>query len=261
MKHEKDKMESDPGLGSTPDSHRVKYEKLGGDQLIAQLRQNDELPKGSLFRVDLPELAHPICMRAGTSDLWVFDQIFLYREMETDFGQNLAFIIDAGANIGLTSVYLANRFPNARILALEVDQQNFELLAENARPYPHITPLLKGLWHCRAKLVINNPEDYEWAFTVSEASQEGSSTVEGISVADLLLDFGWEHVDLLKMDIEGAELEVLSHGAEEWLDRVRVLAIEVHYQRVGCWEAFRRIADQDRFALKWCGEYAVLTRM
>lgn len=56
--------------------------------------------------------------------------------METDFGQNLAFIIDAGANIGLTSVYLANRFPNARILALEVDQQNFELLAENARPYP-----------------------------------------------------------------------------------------------------------------------------
>jgi hypothetical protein len=130
MKHEKDKMESDPGLGSTPDSHRVKYEKLGGDQLIAQLRQNDELPKGSLFRVDLPELAHPICMRAGTSDLWVFDQIFLYREMETDFGQNLAFIIDAGANIGLTSVYLANRFPNARIpWRWRVDRQNATLRA------------------------------------------------------------------------------------------------------------------------------------
>jgi hypothetical protein len=170
MKHEKDRMESGPGLTTTPDSHRVKYEKLGSDQLIAQLRQDEELPKGSIFRVDLPELAHPISMRAGTSDLWVFDQIFLYREMETDFGQDVAFIIDAGANIGLTSVYFANRFPSARILALEVDQQNFEVLAANARSYPHITPLLKGLWHCRANLVIDNPEDYEWAFTVSEAS-------------------------------------------------------------------------------------------
>ena len=61
------------------------------------------------------------------------------------------------------------------------------------------------------------------------------------------------------MDIEGAELEVLSN-AEEWLDCVRVLAVEVHYQRMGCWEAFLRISERGPFALKWCGEYAVLTR-
>ena len=261
MKHEKGKRPLGPKPSRASDSYRVKYEKLGSDQAIVQLRQNEELQKGRIFTVDLPELAHPISMRAGTSDLWVFDQIFLYRDMETDFGQDLAFIIDAGANIGLTSTYLANRFPSAQILALEVDQKNFELLTANTRPYPHITPLLKGLWNRRAKLVIDNPEDYAWAFTVSEAGQEGSSTVEGIGVADLLRDFRWERVDLLKMDIEGAELEVLSHGTEEWLDRVRVLAIEVHYQRIGCWEAFCRIAEQGPFALKWCGEYAVLTRI
>ena len=102
---------------STPDSYRVKYEKLGSDELIAQLWQNEELPKGTIFSVNLPDLAHPITMRAGTSDMWVFDQIFLYKEMETDLGQNISFIIDAGANIGLTSAYLANRFPSAKILA------------------------------------------------------------------------------------------------------------------------------------------------
>ena len=257
MKDEEGKMR----LSDAPDPCRVKYEKLGGDQLIAQLRQNEELPKGSIFRVDLPELAHPISMRAGTSDLWVFDQIFLYKEMETDFGQDVAFIIDAGANIGLTSAYLANRFPNAQILALEVDQQNFELLAANTLPYPGVTPLLKGLWHRGANLMIDNPEDYSWAFTVSEAGEKGISTVEGISVADLLRDFGWERVDLLKMDIEGAELEVLSRGTEEWLDRVRVLAVEFHFQRIGCWEVFCRIKEHGQFALKWCGEYAVLTRI
>jgi len=261
MKPEKDKIESGPGLSGARESYVAKYEKLGSDQLILQLLQNEELPKGGIFRVNLPELAHPISMRAGTSDLWVFDQIFLYREMETDFGQDVAFIIDAGANIGLTSVYLANRFPGAQILALEVNQQNFELLATNTRPYPHITPLLKGLWNRRTNLVIDNPEDYPWAFTVSEAEQERPATVEGIGIEDLLHDFGWRRVDLLKMDIEGAELEVLSHGSKEWLERVRVLAIEVHYQRPGCWEAFTRFVEQGRFALKWSGEYAVLTRI
>jgi len=246
MKNEQGKARLAPELSDALDSYRVKYEKLGSDQLIAQLRQNEELPMGSIFTVNLPELAHPISMRAGTSDLWVFDQIFLYKEMETDFGQDVAFIIDAGANIGLTSAYLANRFPNARILALEVDQQNFELLAANTRHYPLVTPLLKGLWHRRANLMIDNPEEYSWAFTVSEAVQKGSSTVDGISVADLLHDFGWERVDLLKMDIEGAELEVLSHGAEEWLVCVRVLAIEVHYKRIGCWEAFCRSRSEAR---------------
>jgi FkbM family methyltransferase len=112
--------------------------------------------------------------------------------METDFGKDVGFIIDAGAKIGLTSAYFANRFPNARILALEVDRQNFELLAANTRHYPNITPLLKGLWYRRSNLVIDNPEEYPWAFTVSEAGQEGSSVVEGVSVADLLRDFGWE---------------------------------------------------------------------
>jgi FkbM family methyltransferase len=246
---------------STPDSYRIKYEKLGSDRLIAQLWQNEELPKGSIFRVDLPELAHPISMRAGTSDMWVFDQIFLYKEMETDFGSDVAFIIDAGANIGLTSAYFACRFPSARILALEVDRQNFELLAANTRPYPNITPLLKGLWYRRANLVIDNPEEHPWAFTVSEAGPERSSTIEGVGVGDLLRNFGWERVDLLKMDIEGAEMEVLSRGAEEWIDRVRIMAVEFHFQRIGCWELFCRIKEEARFALKWCGEYAVLTQI
>ena len=138
-------MELNPTPDRKLDDYAAKYEKLGSESLISQLRQNDKLPKGSVFRVDLAQLVHPIYLRAGTSDLWVFDQIFLYRELETDFGQGLGRIIDAGANIGLASVYLANRFPNSQILALEVDAQNFELLVKNTRACPQITPLRKGL--------------------------------------------------------------------------------------------------------------------
>ena len=160
MKREKQKIEPQASPGDAWDSHKAKYEKFGNEKLVDQLWQNEQLPKGSIFKVDLPKLCHPIYMRAGTSDLWVFDQIFLYRELETDFEHDVEFIIDAGANIGLTSAYLANRFPNAQILALEVDQRNFELLAMNSRPYPRIRPLLKGLWNRRANLTIDTPEDY-----------------------------------------------------------------------------------------------------
>ncbi|MEP6961136.1 MAG: FkbM family methyltransferase [Acidobacteriota bacterium] len=170
-------------------------------------------------------------MRAGSSDVWVFDQLFLYRELDTEFGSEIVRIIDAGANIGLASVYLANRFQGAQILALEVDDGNFGLLVDNTRPYPKITPLRKGLWCRQTRLRIDNPNEYSSAFTVSE-SPDGE--VEAVGVADLLNDFRWPQVDLLKMDIEGAELEVLSFGSEQWIDRVRVLAIEVHYQRMGC---------------------------
>ena len=261
MKREKKEIGPEAGPGGVCDSHKAKYEKFGNEKLVDQLWQNEQLPKGSIFKADLPELSHPICMRAGTSDLWVFDQIFLYRELETAFEHDVEFIIDAGANIGLTSAYLANQFPKAQILALEVDRQNFDLLAMNTRRYPRITPLLKGLWHRRANLMIDNPDEYSWAFTVCETNQKAPSTIEGISVADLLRDFGWGRVDLLKMDIEGSELEVLSHGAEDWLDRVRTLAVEFHFRRPGCWEAFTRIAEDGRFALKWCGEYSVFTRI
>ena len=125
-------------LNSPPDrkseAYAAKYESLGDARLISQLRQNEELPKGAVFRVDTTPLSHPLFLRAGTSDLWVFDQIFLYRELEADFGQNVSRIIDAGANIGLASVYLANRFPNAEILSLEVDDENFRLLVETLGP-------------------------------------------------------------------------------------------------------------------------------
>jgi hypothetical protein len=62
------------------------------------------------------------------------------------------------------------------------------------------------------------------------------------------------------MDIEGAELEVLSHGAEQWLERVRILAVEFHFQRPGCWEAFTQLSEQSIFRLQWSGEYALLTQ-
>jgi hypothetical protein len=57
----------------------------------------------------------------------------------------------------------------------------------------------------------------------------------------LLDQAGFHHVDILKIDIEGAELEVFSNGAEEWLSRVNLIIIETHDRfRPGSEEAVRK---------------------
>ena len=61
----------------------------------------------------------------------------------------------------------------------------------------------------------------------------------GLTVDAILRDAGQNRVDLLKIDIEGAEREVMSSSAN-WIDRVGVLMIELHDDiKPGCSEAFR----------------------
>src|SRR5262245_59178053 len=98
-------------------------------------------PAGELVRVQVPPL-QPLFLRAGTSAILIFRQLFIRRELDFPLPGAPAVIIDAGANIGLASLYFAARFPQARILALEVEPSNFRMLTLNTRDYPQVTPLL-----------------------------------------------------------------------------------------------------------------------
>tara|TARA_Y100001934_G_scaffold270838_1_gene356382 strand:+ start:168 stop:452 length:285 start_codon:yes stop_codon:yes gene_type:complete len=86
-------------------------------------------------------------------DQEVFDEVFLSGEFDIDFGAP-SFILDAGAHIGLSSVYFANRFPNAIVLAIEPDASNYNILCKNALAYPNIKPIQGGLWGHTGKLSI-----------------------------------------------------------------------------------------------------------
>ncbi len=64
-------------------------------------------------------------------------------------------IIDGGGNIGLFSVLMANRYPKARIFAIEPDPGNFSQLQKNTANYPTVTPINAGIWNktCFLKVV------------------------------------------------------------------------------------------------------------
>ena len=96
----------------------------------------------------------PVYLRVLLTDVMVYEQIFLKKEYHFEVNKEPEFIIDAGANIGFASVYFANKFPKARILAIEPEKDNFEILVKNAAPYPNIEPLRGALWGEKEELEV-----------------------------------------------------------------------------------------------------------
>jgi FkbM family methyltransferase len=183
-------------------------------------------------------IAHPIHLRLRTSDTSLLEEILLNREYDFEPPKPPRTIIDAGANIGLTSVFLANRFPSARIIAVEPDPGNFAVLQSNLASYRNVTAVLAALWGQTHPLRLVDAGTGNWGFQTREVGKEVlGGTVPGVTVDSLMERFGWGHVDLLKIDIEGAEKEVFAE-AEKWIDRVGMIIVELHDRlKAGCSEA------------------------
>ena len=173
----------------------------------------------------------PIRLRSRSSDIDVFEEVCVRRAYTTDRLEQYRprVIVDAGANIGITSVYFANLYPYARIISIEPEHSNYELLCKNTEAYPQITPLRAALWKRDSNLLVENPGGGFWSFRVRDALavQESTCSVAGITVDSICHRFGFDVIDLLKIDIEGAEDELFS-GDVSWLGRTRQLIIELH---------------------------------
>lgn len=176
----------------------------------------------------VPGLSHRIYLRTATSDISVFRQIFLDRQYDLPLRAPPRFIVDAGANIGLASVFFANRFSDARIIAIEPELSNFELLRLNAVPYRNISCVRAALWSEDAPLRIKDARVGKWAFETEPAGPETADSFPGLSVATLLESSEFPTIDLFKIDVEGAERFIFESGYEVWLSRVRDLVVETH---------------------------------
>jgi FkbM family methyltransferase len=186
---------------------------------------------------------HPIAIRPGTADQSVFDEVFLKREYDIEVDSPTV-IVDAGAHIGLATVFFAERFRDAVVIAIEPEATNFAVLCRNVSAYPQVRAIRAGLWSRSTWLRIENPDAATWSFRVLESEQP--TDLRAVSIADVMQLHGIDHIDILKMDIEGAELEVLTHNAG-WLSTVSNLLIELHDRyRPGCTAALEAaLSDYD----------------
>ncbi|MFK7969149.1 MAG: FkbM family methyltransferase [Bacteroidia bacterium] len=186
------------------------------------------MKKGKRFSVSIPGVAHPILLRAKTSDQTVLRQIFFKKEYDLPYEVSPSVIIDTGANIGLTSIYFANKYPQARIVSVEPEDGNYALLCDNVQHYANIEPMKVGIWNKRAHVeIVDNPET-ETGFQIKEVSGPTQRSLETVSIGDILEQKNISNVDILKMDIEGSEKEVFEAEVKSWISKVDVLVIEFH---------------------------------
>ena len=202
--------------------------------------------------------SHSLQLRRQYADREVFRQVFVYWIYRNPVAENPPphNVVDAGAHIGLASIYFASRFPGSRILAVEPDANNFRMLVENTRPYPNITPVHAALWYQDAPISVEGTEEESWASRVN-AEGRGQS-VRGLTLKTLLASHGMETVDLLKVDVEGAEKEIFEYDPHV-LDGVRVLYIELHdYMVPGSARAVYQLATKYNVCKYQNGELDIL---
>jgi FkbM family methyltransferase len=199
----------------------------------------------------------PITLRVPSTDVSTYGQVFLDKEYDFRAIERPRVIVDAGANIGLASIVFANRYPEAKIFAIEPERDNFSLLADNVRPYDNIVPLQAALWGENTTINMVDPGAGAWGF-MTEPAGEGHAT-PAITVDRLMRDHGIDHVDVLKVDIEGAEKEVFADTAA-WIDRVDSIIVELHERlKAGCNRSFYNATSG--FSHEWLqGENVYVSR-
>jgi FkbM family methyltransferase len=181
-----------------------------------------------LRRIVMRGLAHEFWVRNHGSDFHEFINNILRQTYGQYFPEGkITSIIDAGANIGDTSVWYLNKFPDATVVAIEPHPGNFEILKRNCEPYGSRAKLVRGaLWN-KPQVLPLKENSSNIAHRVGSIGEGYEATCCAFSVPDLMRQFRLDHIDIFKCDIEGAENEVLD-GADQWLSKTRSIVIELH---------------------------------
>jgi len=198
------------------------------------------------FRTTSPD-GDPVWLRPRSSDLATYREVFVNGEYDLRkfaifdsirqryesllANGNRPLIVDAGANIGLASVFLARLFPKADFILVEASLENIEIAKLNVSDIQGARLLNRALWHEQKTLNLVTSANYStYSVTAGSASDVRTSQVEAITMNDVL-EARRADLFILKMDIEGSEASVfrLNNG---WLDAAPIILVEPHDQEI-----------------------------
>jgi FkbM family methyltransferase len=171
-----------------------------------------------------------LTLRPFAGDLFVLYEVLAFQAyhiatslLPTD---NVRVILDCGANIGITSLFFAARYPGATILSVEPHPENLSLLKTNVAQVPRILPIHACVTGTPQNSVRFTDNRAAWGNRIATGSN--GILVPAITIEELCRQNGLEKIDLLKLDIEGAEQQVLENGT--FLGRTEYIIAELHGQ-------------------------------
>jgi FkbM family methyltransferase len=208
-------------------------------------------------------------VRRSQSDLFVFQNVMLHEFYSFDFAAHLGVVtvvVDLGANTGQSAAYFNAHFPAALFLCVEPVAESVRVLSMNASGRNWIVEQaaigaidgevelgLSGWWGSASVV------PHVWTARQRRRNRFESRLrlenriVPRISMNTLLEKHGLHNVDVVKIDIEGAEYELFGSHLE-WLDRVRCVVIEFHSKYVEAENIRQRLRDSgfDQIGVRPC---------
>jgi len=183
----------------------------------------------AIIPIQLTGKKKELLLRTYDGDIDIFFEIFfnkIYDLPQVD-PASIKTIVDLGSNIGLSVLYFLHQYPRASVVCVEPEPSNFAMLSKNLLPEINNRKVI-------ALEAAVMSEDGHVAFE-SAATKYNSKIGEGneakniqaVCINTLVDRFGIEHIDLLKIDVEGAEKYIFSSNID-WLAKVDNIIIELH---------------------------------
>ena len=210
--------------------------RLAADVLLSRGLKLGHLPGFNKMRTVQIVGGTSLSYRLNRGDLQGIREVWMDRVYRLPFTMVPRIVVDLGANIGLSSVWLQKQFACEQIIAVEPNAANAQLTKRNFE--------LNGIRGRVVEAAIG-PEEGEAQFQSFDESNMGRITAGGLPSTNAvtvamtsmeavlkLLPEG-RRIDLVKMDIEGGEALLFARNTE-WLDRVDAIVTELHPDAVDC---------------------------
>jgi FkbM family methyltransferase len=209
-----------------------------------------EFARDSIIKIVYGNYNAPIFLRNDTSDVGIYRAIIENGEYDFIVDKEPDVIIDAGANIGLSTIFFANKYPNAKIIAIEPEDSNYKLLEKNTESYGNVCLIKAALWDSIRDIYLFDTGLDKDGFMVGEMGSgkdmitpyhKERCLTKTVTIEKLIKDYSLAKIDILKMDIEGSEKEVFNN-CFGWIDNVNVIIVELHERmKRGCNKSFNKI--------------------
>jgi FkbM family methyltransferase len=207
-------FQTDPTFGG----FTIEFRNTSGDLLdTREIRLKDILIK------------KPIVNITNTEPIFINYEEFFVKDIykKVDF-KKLDTVFDIGANVGLWSSWIETKGAN-KIYCFEPNSIANNTLYEFTRGKKNYVISAKAIYQENTDLKFySDPENSIISSVLESSGYQNSYTVTAITIEEALKEYGLDYVDLVKIDIEGAEFEIMEKLPENMFDKIGSFLIEYH---------------------------------
>lgn len=186
-----------------------------------KIKQNKEF----IFNLSLNNFNFNFHFLGNHHELLMMNEIFCNQEYNVSI-VNPKNIIDLGSNIGISSVFFATKFPNAKIYCVEPDPDTFNILIKNCSQFKNIKAFNLAIYDKNSEIIFFKNKKHNASSLIKREANDIEIKINCTTLDNLINSNDIDKVDLLKFDIEGGEFKVFK-DFNNWIKILNIVG-EIH---------------------------------